>query len=70
MSEGTVKWYNTSKGFGFITPITNDPTASGNDIFFHSNNIAGGGTLNEGQEVTFDIEDGRKGPEAMNVQPK
>ena len=66
MPNGTVKWFNTRKGFGFIT--TED---SVKDIFVHfsSLNIEGDGfkTLNENDEVTFDIEEGQKGPEAKNV---
>lgn len=68
MPQGTVKWYNESKGFGFITPenLGHETTS---DVFVHSSNIIGGGSLNEGQIVSFDLEDGRKGPEAKNVQP-
>lgn len=65
MPTGTVKWYHTTKGFGFITP--EEP---GDDIFVHSTNIKDGGTLSDGQEVTYEIGDGRKGPEAKNVEPK
>ncbi len=65
MATGTVKWFNESKGFGFITP-----SDSGNDIFVHYSAIQSEGfrTLTEGQQVTFDIEDGAKGPQAANVQ--
>jgi CspA family cold shock protein len=65
MATGTVKWFNESKGFGFITP-----TDGSKDVFVHFSAIASDGfrTLAEGQEVTFDVEDGAKGPTAVNVQ--
>jgi CspA family cold shock protein len=65
MATGTVKWFNESKGFGFITPA--DGTK---DVFVHFSAIASDGfrTLAEGQEVSFDVEDGPKGPQAVNVQ--
>ena len=65
MSEGTVKWFNESKGFGFIA--RNDGDA---DVFVHYSAIQDSGfkTLSEGQQVTFDIVDGPKGPAAANVQ--
>jgi CspA family cold shock protein len=64
MTTGTVKWFNESKGFGFITP-----SDSGKDVFVHFSAIQGGGfkTLTEGQQVRFDIENGPKGPQAANV---
>jgi CspA family cold shock protein len=66
MSEGTVKWFNQRKGYGFIS------TADGRDIFVHYTNISGDGfkTLTEGDVVSFDIVDGEKGPRAENVVQK
>ncbi len=63
MSEGTVKWFNERKGFGFIE------MDGGNDIFVHHSAIRAEGfrTLNEGQRVRFDIQQGQKGPAADNV---
>jgi CspA family cold shock protein len=65
MATGTVKWFNESKGFGFIT---NDDGSK--DVFVHFSAIASDGfrTLTEGQQVTFDVENGAKGPQATNVQ--
>lgn len=66
MTTGTVKWFNDSKGFGFITP-----TDGSKDVFVHFSAITGQGgfrTLAEGQEVTFETENGPKGPQAVNVQ--
>lgn len=63
MKEGTVKWFNAAKGFGFITED------GGNDIFVHYSAINGKGykTLEEGKRVTFEIVEGPKGPAAANV---
>ena len=63
MSQGTVKWFNDSKGYGFIT------TDEGKDVFVHFSAIAGDGfkTLAEGQKVSFEVVDGEKGPQAANV---
>jgi CspA family cold shock protein len=63
MLKGTVKWFNESKGFGFIEQ------EAGKDVFVHYSAIAGSGfkTLNEGDKVQFEIVDGPKGPAAANV---
>jgi CspA family cold shock protein len=64
MATGTVKWFNESKGFGFIAP-----SDGGEDVFVHFNAIQGSGfkTLSEGQSVTFEVEKGPKGLQAANV---
>jgi CspA family cold shock protein len=63
MARGKVKWFNAQKGYGFITP------ENGNDVFVHHSAIQGSGykTLEEGQEVEFEIEQGPKGEQAKNV---
>jgi CspA family cold shock protein len=63
MANGTVKWFNDSKGFGFIEQ------EDGPDVFVHHSAINGNGfrSLNEGDRVTFDIDQGTKGPAAANV---
>jgi CspA family cold shock protein len=61
--EGTIKWFNEKKGYGFIQ------RDNGSDVFVHYSSIAGDGfkTLSEGERVQFDIEEGNKGPKAINV---
>ena len=65
MAQGTVKFFNAEKGFGFIS------REQGDDVFVHYSAIQGSGyrTLEEGQRVEFDIGPGRKGDEAQNVRP-
>ncbi len=64
MQNGKVKWFNNEKGFGFIE------VEGGDDVFVHFTAIQGEGykSLEEGQEVTFEIVDGERGPQAANVQ--
>ncbi|MBQ8802033.1 MAG: cold-shock protein [Tyzzerella sp.] len=63
MSKGTVKWFNNQKGYGFISD------EEGNDVFVHYTglNMEGYKTLNEGQEVQYELIEGAKGPQAINV---
>ncbi len=64
MARGTVKFFNTQKGYGFIAQ------ESGDDVFVHYSNISGSGfkNLEEGQEVEFEVGEGRKGEEALDVR--
>ena len=64
MSKGTVKWFNNQKGYGFIT------AEDGKDVFVHFSglNMEGFKTLEEGAAVEFDITDGAKGPQSVNVE--
>jgi CspA family cold shock protein len=61
MSNGTVKFFNESKGFGFITPDD-----GGKDVFVHANEL-NGNTITEGDKVSYDVEEGQKGLNAVNV---
>jgi cold shock protein len=66
MAQGTVKWFNESKGFGFITP-----EGGGKDLFAHFSEIQSAGfkTLQEGQRVEFTVAQGAKGPQATQIKP-
>ncbi|GAB3142571.1 hypothetical protein GCM10027290_17350 [Micromonospora sonneratiae] len=66
MATGTVKWFNSEKGFGFI-----EQDGGGPDVFVHYSAISGSGyrELNEGQKVEFEVTQGQKGPQADNVRP-
>ncbi len=63
MAQGTVKWFNAEKGFGFIS------TENGQDVFAHFSAIQTNGfkTLEEAQKVEFDVEEGQRGPQAVNI---
>lgn len=63
IAQGTVKWFNAEKGFGFIS------TENGQDVFAHFSAIQTNGfkTLEEGQKVAFDVEEGQRGPQAVNI---
>ena len=65
MTQGTVKWFNERKGFGFLS------REGGDDVFVHYSSIQGSGFKNlaEGQSVEFDVQDGPRGPQAVNVRP-
>jgi CspA family cold shock protein len=67
MATGTVKWFSDEKGFGFIVP--SDGTK---DVFVHHNAVQGGGfkSLAEGQRVSYEVEQGQKGPSAIKVVPQ
>ena len=66
MSNGTVKWFNATKGFGFITP-----DEGGDDLFVHHSEIKteGYASLDDGQAVTYEVGEGKKGPCATSVSP-
>lgn len=66
MAFGTVKWFNSEKGYGFVTP-----DGGGKDLFVHFSNIVGEGyrSLQDNQKVEYEEREGKKGPEAANVRP-
>jgi CspA family cold shock protein len=66
MASGTVKWFDPNRGYGFIRPD------QGEDVFVHVSVVQAGGlqTLREGQAVEFDVQQGRKGPQAANLRPR
>ncbi len=63
METGTVKFFNNDRGFGFIAP-----SSGAKDVFVHSSNVLDTGSLQDGQQVEFEIAQGAKGPEAQNVR--
>lgn len=63
MASGTVKFFNGDKGYGFITPED-----GGKDVFVHHSNVSDSVNLDEGMKVTFEVGEGRKGPEAVDVR--
>lgn len=67
MPDGTVKWFNDDKGYGFI-----EPDSGGEDLFVHYSEIQGHGykSLEDGQKVTFEVTQGDKGPQASNVSKR
>jgi cold shock protein len=66
MPQGTVKWFNEEKGYGFI-----EPDDGSDDVFVHYSGIEGSGfrSLNEGAKVSYEVSQGQKGPQAANVAP-
>lgn len=65
MATGTVKWFSDEKGFGFIVPDD-----GGKDLFIHRSNVeTNSQTLKDGEKVTFEVGQGRKGPEALQARP-
>jgi CspA family cold shock protein len=65
VAKGTVKWFNAQKGYGFI-----EQADGGKDVFAHVSELAAGvSTLSEGQAVEFEVTEGQKGPQAVNVRP-